>query len=160
MKKVRLSLFVTVMGVILYMSGSEALAFFNDYGSISARNNVTQAFESYKPDPNLNYYICGSDLYPDALIGINKAYTLDDPLWKEVELAPKVLKNLISNMQFQATSGLPRHLMGYAILDDKGHDVGVWYSRPWVPTFVKMENEQTVHIQTARPSFGHGNMEK
>ena len=143
MKNARIFLMVTVVSVMLSMGGSQALALFEGYGSIVPRSDVTQAFEAYRSDPDLNYYFSGSDVWPDAIIGVNKAYTLDSTFWKKIEATPAVLKNLVSGMKTR-----PKDPFGCAILDDKGRQIGVWYSYFGVMTYVKMERERTVDIGT------------
>jgi hypothetical protein len=46
------------------------------YGKIRPSREVTAAYECFTVDPNLNYYISGSDTYPNAIIGIDKTWTL------------------------------------------------------------------------------------
>jgi hypothetical protein len=143
MKNAKMFLMVTVASVMLSMGGSPALALFEGYGSLASRSDVTQAFESNKIDPELNYYFSGSDVWPDAIIGVNKTYTLDSTLWKKIEATPAVLKNLVSGMMSR-----PKDPYGSTILDDKGVQIGVWYSYFGVMTYIKMVREKTVDIGT------------
>jgi hypothetical protein len=146
MKKAEIILMATVISVMLFMAGSKAPAAFGDYGKIVPRSDVTQAFDSYRIDPNLNYYFSGSDVWPDAIIGVNKDYTLDSTFWKKIEATPGVLKNLVSGMKTRPDKASDPD--GYAVLDDKGKQIGVWYSYFGVMTYVKMESERTVDIRT------------
>ncbi len=153
MKKTTYIFMAALISVLLSMEGSQALALFEGYGSIVPSSEVTDAFESYQVDPNLTYYVCTSTSNPKAIIGVDKALTLDSDLWQKIEMTPKVLKDLVYTMQI-TTRGMD--LFGFTIRDDKGKPIGVWYSRPFATTFVKMKNEKTVHIQTVRPRYqGH-----
>ncbi len=146
MKKARICLMVAVISVMLSMGGSKALALFAGYGSIVPRSDVTKAFDSYQIDPDLNYYFSGSDVWPDAIIGVHKDYTLDSTFWKKIETTPGVFKNLVFGMKSRPDKASDPD--GYAALDDKGKQIGVWYSYFGVMTYIKMENEKTVFIST------------
>ena len=120
-----------------------------NYGKISPDMAVTNAFETYQINPGYNYYISGSDVYPNAIIGLDKAYTLDSDLWKEVEMTPKKLRELVTDMKDKATTvnwGMP--VNGFVMFDDKGNQIGVWYSILEAKTFLKMKDNRTVIIYT------------
>ena len=145
MRIVKIFLFAAIVCAIMSSAGCTAL--FKNYGTIALNDEVKNAFENYRIDPDLNYYFSGSESYPTALIGLNKSYTLDSEFWRKIEVTPAVLRNLVSSMQKKAES-LSRFQYGFAILDDKGRQIGIWYSILDVRTFVKMEDEKTVIINT------------
>ncbi len=116
------------------------------YGSIVPRGDVTRAFERNQEDPNLVYYHSGSGSGPDAIIGVDKAYTLDNDLWQKCT-TEEMLKNHVSGMQSLA-SGKKIPLFGFAILDERGKKIGVWYSTLSSPTFVRRESDKAVDIHT------------
>jgi hypothetical protein len=121
--------------------------YFKNYGGIVPNQDATTAFERYQVDPNLNYYYSGSDVYPNAVMGLNKAYTLDSDLWKKVEMTPQLFCEFIKNMQTKAlTLGLNQY--GFAIIDNKGNQIGIWYSLLSVRTVVQMKDNKTVIIHT------------
>jgi hypothetical protein len=152
MKSAKILLMVTVVSVILSAAVSQALAS-TGYGRFAPSNDVTQSFDRYKINSKLNYYFCGSQLSPDAIIGVEKAYTLDSTLWQPIEEpTPKALRSLVSNMQtVHSTSARGAGLSGYTLLDGMGMPIGVWYSRLFgATTFVRMEDGGKVQIQTVR----------
>jgi len=53
---------------------------FRNYGRIDPNQAVTEAFERYEVNPNLRYYISGSDLFPNALMGLHREYRLESGL--------------------------------------------------------------------------------
>lgn len=112
--------------VILLSFGCAGLLNGN-YGKIVPDGNVMHAFESYQVNPDLNYYISGSDVYPNAIMGIDKRYSLNSTLWKKVEFTPQTLKSLVDNMKAKV-SEINQTLHGFTILDTKGNDIGNWYS--------------------------------
>ena len=149
MKNAKIFLMATAISLMLSMGGSKALAWFEGYGSIVPNSDVAGAYESYRADPDLVYYFSGpSNEQPDAIIGINKAYTLDSSLWKKITITPVVFKNLVSGMQSTASEA-SQFLHGFAILDDKGMPIGTWYSPLRAPTFVRMAGGKTVDIPQA-----------
>ena len=150
MKYAKILLMIAVVSIILSAGGSQALAL-TGYGSFAPSTEVKQAFDRYQIDSNLNYYLCGSNVYPDAIIGIDKGYTLDSNLWQKIEVTPKAFQRLISDMQREHGNLLGANHQGFAILDDKGKQIGVWYSElnaTNTRSFVKMIDKKTVHVQT------------
>ena len=122
---------------------------FKNYGRIEPDGTVTNAFEKYQVNPKYNYYISGSEVYPNAIIGLDKAYALEPDLWKPVEMTPKKLRELVQYMHDKATSvSLGMALHGFAMLDDKGKQIGVWYSILEAKTSLKMKGDRTVIIIT------------
>ncbi len=71
-------------------------------GSIPSKE-MTRAFESYQVNADFRYYISGSDLYPNALMGLHRDYRLDpETLWKEVTMTPTKMKEIVENMKTKA----------------------------------------------------------
>jgi len=139
---------VSTICVILILSSVGCAGLISGkYGTIVPNKDVTESFENYQVSPNLNYYISGSDVYPNAIIGIDKSYTLDSNLWKEVEFTPETLKNLVGDMNAKVTE-LNETLHGFNILDNKGNNIGDWYSILSARTSVKMEEDNRIIIIT------------
>ena len=120
-------------------------ALINGYGTLIPDQIAEKNFETYQVNPDMNYYFSGAEAWPDAIIGVNKTYTLGNSLWTKMATTPEVFKNFVSGMKSRPDSPDPR---GYAILDDKGKKIGVWYSIFGVRGYVKMEGENTVDIAT------------
>jgi hypothetical protein len=121
--------------------------FFKNYGGISPDANATKAFETYWINPNYNYYTSGSFVYPNALMGLDKTCTLDSDLWKKIEPTPQEFREIVQNMQSKALS-LGQYQHGFAILDDNGKRIGVWYSLLSVRTVVQNKGDGKVVIHT------------
>lgn len=124
--------------LILFFFGCAGLLNGN-YGKITPDRNATHNYETYQVNPNYNYYISGSDVYPNAIIGIDKRYSLDSTLWKKVEFTPQKLKVLVGDMKAKV-SEINQMLYGFIILDTKGNAIGSWYSILSARTTVKIEN--------------------
>lgn len=117
------------------------------YGQFIPSQYVTKAYESFSVDPNLNYYISGSDTYPNALIGINKTWTLESDLWKRMDLSSQSMKELVQNMQMKAMDqGSALH--GFDIIDNRGEKIGNWLSVMGLVMIAKITGEKRVVVYT------------
>lgn len=142
MRKLSLSLTIMIFMIFFFWG---CAGFLKGYGAINPDRSVTQAFETFQINPNYNYYYSGSDVYPNALIGLDKKFKIEPDLWKKLEPAPKAFKDLITQMQSKALS-LGQFQHGFAILDDNGRPIGAWYSILRAATTVKMMDDQTILI--------------
>ncbi len=141
--------FFAVLAVVLLCGACTATsAYLKNYGSFEPDSAVTQAFETHQINPDLNYYISGSDVYPNAIMGLNKDYTLEPSLWKKEHMTPKKLKDMVEAMHKRA-SEMGMHVQGWSMRDAGGRTIGVWYSDSDATTFLKVEGNNMVSV--ARP---------
>jgi hypothetical protein len=138
-------------------SGTAALK--DNWGKIVPDDQVRNSFESYQISADLDYFISGSDVYPFAILGLNKAYALDSDLWKKIELTPAMLQELVLSMKSRAMN-FGQNQFGFAVLDDRGKQIGVWYSILFAATSVQMKGENKVMIYTPAPDSYKKNEEK
>jgi hypothetical protein len=118
------------------------------YGQIDPGRDVTLALERYSVNPTYRYYISGSDVYPNALMGLSRDYHLDPAtLWKEVQMTPELMKEIVNHMKDRA-SQIMQFPQGFNLVDDKGRVIGVWYSIITARTFVQMKKDGIVRIDT------------
>lgn len=135
--------------LILFPCAGCATMLFKNYGSIVPDGHVTDAFDKYRVNPNYNYYYSGSEVYPSAILGLDKAYALDSDLWKKVDMTPAKLRKIVMSMKDKATTvNFTATLHGFAMFDDKGKQIGVWYSILEAKTSLKMKDSNTVIIDT------------
>lgn len=125
--KNRLLLFVLLFLFFLATTDCTYLSDKN-FGKFVPDADVTVAFNKSEINPAFNYYITGSDTYPRSILGLNKAYVLNSDLWKKVEFTPEELKELTTRMQQRALDCCKQTPFGFAVIDDKGRQVGIWYS--------------------------------
>ncbi|MCE5265226.1 MAG: hypothetical protein LLG97_17045 [Deltaproteobacteria bacterium] len=120
------------------------------YGSLRPNLETTNAYLSAQVDPEMKYYLTGSDLYPAAIIGIVKAWTLESDLWKPLDLDPPRLKELIFNIKSQGMGAgvLP---YGHEIFDDREEKIGNLFSLPGQNVTVWVKGEKRVQISTPPP---------
>jgi hypothetical protein len=134
---------IILLTLIFFLSG--CAGFLAGYGNIRPDRNATMAFESFQMNPDYIYYYSGSDVYPNALVGLDKKYRIEPELWKRMTHSPLVFKELVSQMHARALQiGQTQH--GFSILDDQGRQIGVWYSILRAATSVKMKGDNTVLI--------------
>ncbi len=121
---------------------------FRNYGRIDPNGKVTDAFERYEVNPDFRYYVSGADLNPNALMGLHRGYRLDpETLWREVEMTPERMKGIVEGMRTMASEFF-QFQYGFEIKDNGGRPIGVWYSILEARTFVRMNEDGTVRIDT------------
>lgn len=117
------------------------------YGAIVPDGPATAAFESFQLNAGLNYYVSGADEYPNALLGLSREYVLDSTLWKRIDPTPARFRDLVLQMQTRAWQvGQRQH--GFAVVDDQGRQIGIWYSILPARTPVVMKEDRHVEIYT------------
>jgi hypothetical protein len=142
---------ILVLSVLLLL-GLNVIAcsgsLFRNYGRILPSAEVDRDLEGNVFHPELRYYTSGSDLYPNALIGLHRDYRLDpETLWKEVAMTPGKLREIVGDMKVKAFnhSHFPH---GFDLLDTGGKKIGFWYSIMTARTYLRFEEDGTVMIQT------------
>ena len=134
--------------LILCLSTAACSTLFRNYGRINPNGEVTKVFEGYQINPEFRYYISGADLNPNALMGLHRDYRLDpSTLWREVMMSTNRMKEIVEGMKTKARE----HMMfqyGFEMSDNKGKPIGVWYSIPSARTFLRMNGDGTVRIDT------------
>ncbi|OHE27812.1 MAG: hypothetical protein A3J94_08930 [Syntrophus sp. RIFOXYC2_FULL_54_9] len=141
----RLSLILILCLSAAACSGS----LFRNYGRINPNNEVTQAFEGYRVNGEFRYYVSGAHHYPNALMGLHRDQRLDpSTLWREVPgMTAATMKEIVDQMKAKAS----QHNMfqyGFEMLDNQGWSIGVWYSVLSARTFLRMNEDGTVRIDT------------
>ena len=140
---VRVCLFVALCLSVVACAGM-----FANYGRFNPSDEVYQAFVTYQVNKDFRYYISGSDLHPNALMGLSRSYQLDPrALWREVQMTPEKMKEIVEGMNAKA-SMQREYLKGFQLLDNNGRPIGVWYSLMRAQTFVRTQEDGTVRIDT------------
>jgi len=139
---VRVCLLLAVCLSILACAGM-----FRDYGRFNPSEEVFQAFATHQINKDFRYYISGPDLYPNAIMGLHRSYQLDPrTLWREVQMTPKKMKEIVEYMNIR--TALINRQTGFELLDNNDRPIGVWYSRIEVQTFLRIQEDGTVRIDT------------
>ncbi len=141
----------TIIGIIICAALISCAAgntiFTNNWGKIVPDNEVTKIFETYQVSADLNYYISGSDVYPNAILGLNKAYILDSTLWKKIELTEAMLQVIVTDMRARVMNS-GHNQFGFVVLDNRGKQIGIWYSILSATAPVHMKDNNRVIIYT------------
>jgi hypothetical protein len=142
---------ILVLSVLLFL-GLNVIAcsgsLFRNYGSILSSEETDRDMEGGVFRPEIRYYSSGSDLYPNALMGLHRDYRLDrETLWKEVPMTPGKLREIVGFMKAKAREyGQFPH--GFDLIDTGGKKIGFWYSIFTARTFLRFEEDGTVMILT------------
>jgi len=119
-----------------------------NYGRINPSEEVTRAFEGYQVNPDFRYYVSGPHVNPNALMGLNRNYRLDpSTLWREVDMSAVKMKEIVEGMHAKV-SELQTVLHGFELTDNNGRPIGVWYSILKARTFLQINDDGTVRIDT------------
>jgi len=65
-------------------------------------------------------------------------------------MTPAKMKELVADMQFKAQE-ISQQQYGFAVLDDRGGQIGIWYSLLTAATSVQMREGKKVLIHTPDP---------
>ena len=119
-----------------------------NYGRILPVGWEARDLENGVVNPELRYYISGSDVYPIALIGLNRNHRLDPKtLWKEVAMTPKKLREIVGLMKAKAFEyGQFPH--EFKLLDTGGQKIGFWYSLLTATTYIHFGEDGAVILPT------------
>jgi hypothetical protein len=142
---------ILVLSVLLLL-GLNVIAcsgsLFRNYGRILPSEEADRDMEGGVFHPEIRYYTSGSDLYPNALMGLHRDYRLDrETLWKEVAMTPGKLREIVGFMKAKAYEH-SQFLHGFDLLDTGGKKIGFWYSILTARTYLRFEEDGTVMIQT------------
>lgn len=136
---------IALLGLtVLSCSGS----LFRNYGSILPSEEADRDIEAGIVRPEIRYYTSGSDLYPNALIGLHRDYRLDrETLWKEVAMTPEKLREIVGFMKAKARE-FHQYPYGFDLREPGGKKIGFWYSILLARTFIRLEEDGAVMILT------------
>ncbi len=142
--KAKLLTSMTAVFILVFFLQSLSIA---QVGSFNAADDVTKTFESYRLNPSYNYYYSGPDSHPIALMGLSNKIKLEPDLWKPVKATQQKFKDLVAGMQSKLR---PYNMSpwGFAILDDRGRRIGIWYSIPEATTIIRMKDKRTAEVYT------------
>jgi hypothetical protein len=115
------------------------------WGKFVPDEKVKSSFEKCEIKADTSYYISGSDVYPTAILGLNKSFLLETTLWKKIDLTPEKLCGVVDDMKRRAM-GFGQFQFGFALFDNKGNQIGIWYSLLTATTAIKIKEDKKVII--------------
>jgi hypothetical protein len=120
-----------------------------NYGYLRRSISLTEMVERGEVSPEYNYYYSGPAGLPDALIGLNKHYTLEEGFWKPVALDSAILKNWVNAAGTYRTSMGPNAYYAYNMYGPDGKKIGMWYGYQ-DDANIMQEGENTFSIYTPK----------
>jgi hypothetical protein len=151
---------LAVLGLTVALNGCLA-----SWGRLSRSPDVTETFSEHRFIEGYNYYFRGFDAEPEALLGLDRAYSLEKSSWKPVDPKVHSLEKMVDAMKFHLcehkgvypySADGKRELAGYSVLNPDGETIGILYSCfDWFP--VKMLDENRVSIFFHKESKRLGN---
>lgn len=127
---------------------------FQGYGRFQPDDATAEAFLQDQVNPSYAYFYSGSDAIPNAIMGVDRKYTLQSSVWKPVDLTPARLKTWVGLMGNQGQELPPA---GQAIMDSQGNQVGAWFSY-YEASYVKMLPDNGIEVGLPDRSRPYYNM--
>jgi hypothetical protein len=118
--------------------------------------NVSQKFEKYELLPGYRYYFSGHPHSLNAVVAIEKGYHLNSSHWQEIEMDGKELRRMVGNILNHPGSEYNTEPNGAYIFDDRGKNIGVWYS-VWMLPQLTFLSDREFTISRPMTVFPHSN---
>jgi hypothetical protein len=91
--------YVLIITAIVIIALVMAKTDMDTYGEIRPDRNVTESYEGFQVVPDFRYYLGGSEEDPDAILGIDPAFLIDERFWIPLkEFSSAEMKDLVSKM--------------------------------------------------------------
>ena len=116
----------------------------SDYGVLRTDPEVTKTFVSRNPYPDYNYYYTRNAIHPQAIMGLDKEYTLKSDIWTEVDSDSVPLEQLLERLLMSKSQALS----GANLISPNDKKMGVWFATSSGAT-IKMRSEY--EIEYVRP---------
>jgi hypothetical protein len=140
--------YIAGIAIVLLFGMISCSGLIRHYGIIDSSDSVTEDFERFEVNDALRYFISGSDLYPNAILGLRADARLDSKtLWREVAMTSTAMKEFVEGMKTRAFN-LGLYLQGFKLITPDGRPVGVWYSIPQARTMLRVNDDKTIWIET------------
>lgn len=119
------------------------------YGRLKPSVEVTRTFKAYEILPDHDYYYCGPEGRPDAIIAVQADFTLVSDRWVLLEPNSRQLRQVMEHAETYFRMNTHNSPSGYTILAPDGRRIGVWYSI-WAQTTIEMLGGHEVRIYPPR----------
>jgi len=95
--------YIAGMAIVLLFGMISCSGLIRHYGIIDPSDSVTEGFERFEAKDEFRYFISGSDLYPNAILGLRADARLDSKtLWREVAMTSAAMKEFVEEMKTRA----------------------------------------------------------
>jgi hypothetical protein len=129
----------TIIGFAIFATLIMPGILFAEIGSTRDSQEVEKNFEAYRFDSSYNYYYANLKNNPCAIIGLQKDYTVDDIIWKEISPGSNEFNHVIDLVKRFPMASSPA--FGAYILDSQGNIIGVYYSSAMAGVTVNKESK-------------------
>jgi hypothetical protein len=128
----RMQLGLTGMKTIILISAIVIAGCATGLSQYQRSFDVSVQFEKGRLLDDHRYYAGGPPTKPNAIVALQKEYTLESPHWREIpDVTPEALKTLVSRIsQVDGAEYKERQRMhnGARLFGPDGRQVGAWYS--------------------------------
>lgn len=131
-RTIKIGLLLLVMSAVVGCATMGKMGL-GSWGSFVPDTTVLRNFESGNLDPDMNYYFSGTETSPAAIMGLSKAYALDNNLWKPIA-NPAMCMELVKKCEAEDLKDNIRDVQGFRMISPDGKTIGTWLS----PIFSKM----------------------
>jgi hypothetical protein len=121
-----------------------------NYGKFMRDRTLEQAFQEKRPPENYHYYANGRENIPDAIIGIDPAFTLMSKFWRKLDFESGQVAELAGKL-FPYRLDPPT---AYTMLTPDGRVIGVYYSALNWPTVKIGDDNQVWVYPSIEPTSG------
>ena len=133
--------------VVFFMSRSG-----ENYGMLKPSSAATENFQSNLLVEDLEYWFCGPESHPLAIIAVERRFRFDSAkLWMKVGTGKESLRRLTEGMQSKAGQ-MNQNLRGFEMVDQRGERVGEWYSAVGVQAVIKRTGIDSIEIWPPSPA--------
>ena len=121
-----------------------------NHGSLSRSQEATRAFEKLEAFADHRYYYLNQENNPYAVVALQNAYMITDPLWVEMDPNTETFKRVLGLVEnFPVYSNFTAH--GSYILDNRMNRIGYWYSSLRSVSISVDNANRKVSINTEKP---------
>lgn len=143
-----------LLGMSFFISGCAPCP---DCGAMRETHGATRIFTNQQILPNHNYFYNGEILFPKAILAIDNSYSVQGKFWTPIDITQEQLSKWIVYTETMppdsdASTRYHGRFQGSQILNPKGKQVGVWYSKlDWGVFKFPEENVILVYPPSLRP---------
>ena len=124
--------------IVIFLIALFGCATPKEYAPITRDFSTEHVFRNGKVLSQYRYFYSGPQAMPDALLALDRRYTLSAKFWTEIDLTEEQLQNWVKQFdrvrgEFDDLARIRISYDGMAILDRSNQRIGIIYSRyDWV----------------------------
>lgn len=128
-----------------------------NYGRLVLNQEINAVFNTYRVFADHRYYFSGPEGRPDAIMGIDRDYTLETSMWTPFDPCDGTLKKGVDSINFHHSTRSRRYPYGFDILGPDGKRIGIWYSIwDWTTVLVEADKRVMIFPPAKKEPYGNG----